>query len=165
MKISFFVSGNPKPQLRPRAFARRIGNRFAARVYNPATAEGWKSQVAVAAKWHLPPVPITVSIHLSLCFVFDRPKAHYGTGRNARVRKPSAPLWHTIKPDCDNLAKAVIDALVQIGMFKDDGLIYRLEVRKVYTAEEAPRAGCWIDLRSFEGSEWLSDSAPRHVLD
>ena len=37
--IEFFVEGDPKPQPRPRAFARKIGNKFMARVYDAGTAE------------------------------------------------------------------------------------------------------------------------------
>jgi hypothetical protein len=43
--ISIFVHGEPKGQPRPRAFAR--GGMV--RMYDPATAEGWKS--AIADEW------------------------------------------------------------------------------------------------------------------
>jgi len=45
-QIHFFVSGDPKAQPRIRAFA--INGH--ARVYDPGTAEGWKSLIAVAAR-------------------------------------------------------------------------------------------------------------------
>lgn len=47
MTITFFIHGDPKPQPRPRAFARRMGAKFVARVYDAGTAEGWKSQIAM----------------------------------------------------------------------------------------------------------------------
>ena len=66
--LSARVFGDPKGQPRPRAFAR--GGK--ARVYDPHTAEGWKSQVAAAIA---PPVdrisgPVTVAIN----FYFARAK-------------------------------------------------------------------------------------------
>ena len=52
--ISFSVDGEPKAQPRPKAFARNFGNKWQARVYDPGTAEGWKSLIAIAVKPHLP---------------------------------------------------------------------------------------------------------------
>ena len=36
---------------------------------------------------------------VDITFVFPRPKAHDGSGRNANVLKADAPLWHTKAPD------------------------------------------------------------------
>lgn len=139
--IAFSVDGVPKPQPRPRAFARH----GRARVYDPATAEGWKSSVAMAAAGHRPLTPLAGLIEVDLIFRLPRPKAHYHTGRRAGVLRDGAPLWHSGKPDLDNLAKAVIDALTEIGFWGDDGQIARLTVEKRYSA----RPGC--DVRIDEG--------------
>jgi Holliday junction resolvase RusA-like endonuclease len=45
------------------------------------------------------------------------------------------------RPDIDNLAKAVIDALVVIRFLRDDCLIHRLVIAKHY-ADSTP--GCGI---------------------
>ena len=60
--------------------------------------------------------------------------------------KPSAPRDHVKKPDVDNLAKAVLDALVDQGVIKDDSLVTRLEVAKEYANET--EAGCLIKIKT-----------------
>ena len=47
--------------------------------------------------------------------------------------KPGAPSNHCVKPDLDNLAKAVLDALTASGCFwNDDGQVSRLLLDKTY---------------------------------
>lgn len=143
--ISFFVEGEPKAQPRPRAFARRMGSTFAARVYDPGTAEGWKSLVATAARPHLSAEPIQGPVYLKVGFVFARPKSHFGTGRNSLMLKKSAPRAHVSTPDLDNLVKAVKDALTQIGMWKDDSQVCEEKVYKRY-ADVNERQGATIEI-------------------
>lgn len=137
--ISFFVPGHPKGQPRPRAFAKRYGSTWTARVYDPGTAEGWKSCVALAALPHLRgklagPLMVTLEFRLA------RPKAHL---KSNGLLRPDAPAYHTSKPDADNLAKAVLDALTQLGAWPDDATIAELHVRKTYADGEP---GCQIGI-------------------
>ncbi|MCH7474591.1 MAG: RusA family crossover junction endodeoxyribonuclease, partial [Gemmatimonadetes bacterium] len=67
--IQFFVEGDPKPQPRPRAFS--IGG--TARVYDPHTAEGWKSAIADAARPHCPAEPWRGPVEIALVFTLTRP--------------------------------------------------------------------------------------------
>jgi len=46
------------------------------------------------------------------------------------------PVLHIYKPDTDNLAKFVLDAL-NGTYYKDDSQIYRLEVEKSYAEEDS----------------------------
>lgn len=124
---SFTVLGDPKPQPRPRAFAR--GKHV--RVYDPGTAEGWKAAIALAAREHLPPEPLQGPVRLDATFRFRRPKAHYLRG----VLRTNAPEHHTGRPDVDNLHKAVLDCLTQLGMWHDDGQVCAGEVVKVYSEQ------------------------------
>jgi Holliday junction resolvase RusA-like endonuclease len=129
------VNGDPKPQPRPRAFARNMGGgKFAARVYDAGTAEGWKGQIALAAKSHLPATPLEMPLMVSLYFFLARPKSHY-TGKGNL--KPSSPSQPVNKMDCDNLAKSVLDALTQLGMWRDDGQITQLVISKSFTTSAA----------------------------
>lgn len=142
--ISFFVQGEPKAQPRPRAFARRMGDKFVARVYTPGTAEAWKSAIAEAARPFVGTGRrmIDEPIAVSLTFVLPRPKAHYLSGNRLRS---NAPMFHSIKPDCDNLAKSTTDPLKTIGLIADDSLIVQLEVTKLYTMGQ--RIGAQIEIR------------------
>ena len=64
--------------------------------------------------------PVSVRI---VCW-FDRPKSH--SKKRRREREPK-----TTKPDADNLAKGIGDALNEIA-YNDDGQVYRLTVEKWY---------------------------------
>lgn len=140
VSISFRVDGIPKGQPRPRAFARKMGNTFAARVYDCGTAEGWKSEIALAARSFIPKSPLTGPIKVTLYFDIPRPKGHYRTGKHAGELKADAPRWHFGKPDCDNCAKAVLDALTQLRMWSDDGQVAILNIEKEY----GDKPGCTI---------------------
>lgn len=139
--IKFFAAGLPKGQPRPKAFARG----GIASVYDPATAEGWKSQVAVAAKEHIPAIPLGVSLYLHLEFYMPRPGGHYVGGRKGCTIRQSAPGYHIGRPDADNLAKAVMDAMTVIRFWHDDAQIADLRVRKLYDDGRGP--GCLVTIK------------------
>ncbi len=132
--ITFFAHGEPKPQGRPRAFARRFGDKWQARVYDPKTAEGWKGAIALAATPHVPFPPLLGPLQVDIAFAMPRPKAHF---RSNGELKPNAPQWHTGRTDVDNLQKAALDALTAIGMWADDGQVCLGTISKRYCA-----AGC-----------------------
>jgi len=126
--IQFTVHGDPKPQPRPRAFA--INGTV--RVYDPHTAEGWKSAIADAARPHCPPEPWRGPVEVRLAFTFKRPKIHYRQGRFSDQLRDDVPYYHTKKPDADNLSKAVLDAMTMLGFWKDDSQVASLLVMKQY---------------------------------
>lgn len=144
--ICFFAHGTPKGQPRPRAFARKMGSKFVARCYDDGTAEGWKSQIAIAAKEHTPTTPIEGPVRVDLTFMFPRPKDHFRTGKNAGQLKDGAPKYHTSKPDRDNCEKAVLDALKALGFFRDDSQVCDGTPRKLY-ADEHP--GCLVRVEAL----------------
>lgn len=137
--IEFFVQGDPKAQPRPRAFARRMGNTWAARVYDAGTAEEWKSLIAVAARPHIPSAPMEGGIFVGLHFLIRRPKGHFGK----RGLLPSAPKKHLQKPDIENLEKAVLDACTQLRFWVDDSQVDTLYTMKRW-ANENQAPGLWI---------------------
>lgn len=137
--VTFYVQGEPKGQPRPKAFARKFGNKWSARVYDPGTAENWKSLIAVAAAGIFKQ-PIQGPVSLTLNFWMPRPKAHYRS--NGEV-KDTAPRWHCSKPDSDNLEKAVMDALTHIGAWRDDSQVCQKRTHKQYT-DAAP--GCYVQI-------------------
>ena len=126
--VSFTVLGEPKSQ--PRVKACRRGSFV--HIYTPATAKEWKESVGNAAKAAVES-PLTGALFLSLIFSFARPKSHLTT--TGALRK-GVNVQHIIKPDVDNLAKAVMDALTDAGIWKDDTQIVSLEVSKRYSQPE-----------------------------
>ena len=73
------------------------------------------------------------NFNVTLNFFFARPKSHFGTGKNCKALKTTSPVQHTQKPDLDNLAKAVLDAITDLQIWKDDSQVWNCTVQKEYT--------------------------------
>lgn len=123
----FWVVGDPKPQPRARATVR--GRH--ARMYNPDTADEWKAAVKSMATYAgLGGEPISGPISLELEFRFKRPTSHLTKKGELAA---GAPRLYIKRPDADNLAKAVMDALTDLGVWRDDSQVMRLKVSKYWT--------------------------------
>ena len=130
--LIFQVTGEPKGQPRPRAFARKMGNVHVARFYDSDVADAWKRavslgivQAAIRSGWQLTQGPIAVELR----FAMPRPKSHFG----AKGLKPSAPHFHVGKPDCDNLAKLVFDQATRTDrIWRDDSQVVSLRCDKFW---------------------------------
>lgn len=123
--FSQYVRGTPKGQPRPRAFVR--GGR--ASVYEAGTAEGWKAQVAAACA-KIEGARFAGPLLVKLVFYMPRPKGHFRTNGDLKANAPL--ILHTSKPDVDNLAKSVLDALTGIHAWTDDDQVCALNVRRYY---------------------------------
>lgn len=144
--MKFTVRGIPRPQPRPRAFSR--GGH--ARVYDPGTAEAWKGAIAAAVRDITPDEPITGPLRVTIGLRFPRPKYHYGTGKNSAKIKPRyAACWHAKKPDRDNCEKAILDALSELGFWRDDAQVCCGEVTKKW-ADQPSGAGADIEIQEVE---------------
>lgn len=131
---SFIVHGDPKPQPRPRARAMAMrtkdgSTRHLAQVYNPASAKAWKRAVVEAGRFTRPDSPLAAPLRVTITFRLKRPK------RLMRKRDPEGPVLHTAKPDGDNLAKGVLDAMTSDDWWADDSTVSELRVRKEYHAK------------------------------
>lgn len=139
-RATFTVRGEPKAQPRPRAFARKMGDKYVARVFEAGTAEAWKSAVVAAGEAHRPSSPLECPLKVSITFRLKRPK------RLMRKRDEDGEILSVSKPDLDNLAKAVWDALTQDGWMRDDAQIVRSEMVKKYHAKDgAPGATVTVE--------------------
>jgi Holliday junction resolvase RusA-like endonuclease len=141
--IELFVVGVPKGQPRPRAFARN----GLVRMYEPGTAENWKS--CIADEWRRTvkePVKIVGPVMMELQFAMPRPKSHFNSKGVLRAESPS---FFDGKPDADNLAKAVMDALTQLQVWKDDSQVAVLHVQKFYSPPASGFVGCHIIIREL----------------
>lgn len=145
-----WIEGQPKPQPRARAFARKVkGGATVARMFDAGTAEAWKSCVAEAVRPHLPAKPETCAFAVWISIHLARPASHYGRKKGQPYLKPDAPRSHTGRGDADNFAKAVLDALTRLSLWKDDGQVAELHVTKNYT-ESAP--GAWLRVAERKGA-------------
>jgi Holliday junction resolvase RusA-like endonuclease len=117
LKVEYrvFVNGVPKAQPRPRMM--RNGH-----VFNPHSADAWKDAVKAAFMARKP--IITGPVGLYVKFFMPIPKG-------LKV-KEGVFIPHIKKPDTDNLLKAVMDSLTQVGVWKDDSQVYSAEAVKGY---------------------------------
>lgn len=116
------VKGTPRPQPRPRFVRGRVVS-----TADP-NAKRWKAGVEAVARVALgehgqQSGPLSVSLN------FEMPTAD----------KKRWGLPHTLRPDSDNLAKLVLDALMSAGLIGDDSAVSCLLVRKTWAA--SPLAG------------------------
>lgn len=96
-------------------------------VFTPAATKGFESAVAWAAKAAMGgQQPLDGPVALSVRIALKRPKS---------ARKRAAP---TTKPDIDNVAKAILDALNGIA-FVDDARVTRLCISKIYDDADSVR--------------------------
>ena len=121
-RIAFHVAGDPIPQGSTKSFKR--GEKIVTTNDPTGRIERWRGDVRRAAKDVLPPSfePLTGPVHLSVLFLFRRPKSHYLPANRSRpepVLRSDAPEWHDIKPDADRWLRAVQDALTAVVWVDD----------------------------------------------
>ena len=122
--LSFSVPGDPVPQPRAR-ITTRGGHGHA---YTPKShpVHAYRQAVALCANAACV-VEATEPVAVVIDAVFERPKSHL----NKSGVKPTAP--RIPRPDVDNIAKAVLDALQTV--MGDDTNVSRLVVEKSYGTE------------------------------
>ncbi len=131
-KLAFRVDGEPVAQPRHRIAAR--GRYAKAYIPRDHAIHAWKWAIEEAAReeaqrigW----VPLKgVALAVSMVFLFERPRSN-------------KTYWHTQRPDLDNLAKAVLDALHGIA-FLDDAVVDEMKLRK----EWRDQPGVWVEVGS-----------------
>lgn len=160
--LTIIVQGKPRPQ--PRAKGRLVkladgSRRFI--FYTPSSVQRWRGILAVTFKKFLlenkdsimPSKPVSVS----MTFIFRRPRKHYSS---KNVLKPDAPLFVSKRPDLDNLEKAVLDMLKNVGFYNDDSQVVSISSSKLYyTPNSSPvKEGVAINI------SYLDDSLPQTAL-
>lgn len=126
--LEFTLEILPRPQGRPRVFGK-----FAV---DPSKKD--KESFLALAYQYKPTVPIDNPIAIELVFTMPRPKNHY----NKKGLKPDAPMYHSSRPDIDNLEKLVMDALNGV-FYRDDALVCRKESLKQYGETPSTLVRIW----------------------
>lgn len=135
------------PEAKPRARATRRGAHIG--MYQPSTPKDWAGAVRAVARDQVPTEPTLLPVRVDIAFYMKRPKAHFGTGRNAGKLKATAPRWHTTKPDRDNLDKAILDILTELGYWRDDCQVVCGLLTKSYP-EDGWMPHAWIGITLWE---------------
>lgn len=129
MSQTFTILGPPIGEGRPRAV--RMGN--AVRLHAAPKSSEWRSLAARQMASERVGEVITEPVCVTLTAIMPRPKS---LPKKAGV----ARMWRATKPDIDNIAKAVFDALVTAGIIGDDRQIVEARMSKPTAAlGETPR--------------------------
>lgn len=155
-EIRFFVHGVPAtagskrgmPIYRGKKGAKEFTGHVAVVDSSGQRGKEWRTDVKNAARKAYSGPLLNGPLRLDLGFSFARPKNHYGSGRNARTLKNSAPDRHVVKPDVLKLARAVEDALTGI-VWVDDSQITHEVLSKGY-AVGPTGSGCVITITPKE---------------
>jgi len=127
--MSFHISipGQPVGKGRPRV----VRNQGKVRAYTPKKTEDWTAYaVTLLLNNRQPEWPHTVPVSVAILAIGKRPK------RLMRKKDPEHCIWRPTKPDADNVAKAVLDALVKAGVIRDDVQVCLLSVRSLYAEKD-----------------------------
>lgn len=161
-RLAFFVDGHSQTAGSKRAVPiLKGGQRIGTRVIEDGSKQNrdakktWREDLRAAVRdamleqdWEREHGPVVCE------FVFyrQRPAGHYGTGRNARVLKPSAPLWPTGKPDALKLARAAEDALTGFA-WADDAQVVVGSQAKAWTCRYEGREGVAVTIRQATAAD------------
>lgn len=106
----------------------------------------WRHAIYAAVQHDAPDItPLEGPIAVRATFLFERPKAHYRTGKNAALLRDNAPLYVTRVPDVDKVVRATLDPLTEMGVWHDDSQVVIVHAQKRYCgADERP--GALIDI-------------------
>tara|TARA_Y100000034_G_C6734509_1_gene325611 strand:- start:87 stop:494 length:408 start_codon:yes stop_codon:yes gene_type:complete len=121
--INFTIPGTPKALKRHRPSAR-------GGYYDPSFKD--KKDIILQIAQYRPKRPLEGNIQLKLYFYMPRPKTHYRTGKRSHVLKAKAPVYHSIKPDLDNLVKLISDCIGNRTFIVDDSQICEIYAEKIY---------------------------------
>ena len=119
--IQFTIPITPKGQARPRMSV--IAGH--AHVYESTPAREYKEALVTLAAAYRPKQPFDEGVDVCIIFRFALP-------RSWPKRRQAAPPAHTSRPDLENLAKPILDALTRCGYWRDDSQVNRLTAMKYY---------------------------------
>lgn len=122
--ISFFVAMTPVGKARARVTSR--GTYTPKKTQDAERLIAWEAKKAMESQ-----KPIEGAVRMTIDAYFDHPRSW------SRKRVMGA-VWKTSKPDADNIAKTVKDALKGVAWL-DDAQVAELIVRKQYTSTGKPR--------------------------
>ena len=134
--FSLFVMGQAVPQGSKTAFISKSTGRPIV-VDKDVRLPRWRATITEAALKRkeastIFEFPMTGPVAVTITFVMERPRNHYGTGKNENTIKPSAPRWPAKMPDIDKLLRAILDGITDAQVWRDDGQVVWLQAAKRY---------------------------------
>jgi Holliday junction resolvase RusA-like endonuclease len=115
--VTIDIPGHPVPKGRPR-FTK------SGRAYTDPKTRAYEAQVSVLARLAMAGRVFTGPVRVSIVATFARPQ------RLCRKADPAGCVEHDVRPDLDNVVKAVLDGLAPC--WGDDAQVWVLHAMKVY---------------------------------
>lgn len=122
MDVSFTIPGAPQGKERPRF------NRNTGRTYTPSKTKGYEKLVEWAYQCEAHGARFTGQISANIVAVYPVPRSWSKKRQSEALNGQQLPL---VKPDLDNVAKAVLDALNGLA-YRDDAQVTSLSICKRY---------------------------------
>lgn len=142
MKYEFEVKGLPVGKQRPRA---SIINGYA-RVYTPKKTQSYEALVCgmLMQKYgNIKPLESAIRVEIYVYYQLEK-TCFKKRGINLDgQRKLNGEIYPTKKPDIDNIAKSILDALNSV-VYRDDSQVVELIVKKSYI-EDLPKVKVIIE--------------------
>ncbi len=145
--IEEMINAEPKAQPRPKARAIKKGGKWIGSVYTPNTAKAWKEAVVLQMKKHAGTYAKGEPVKLHLIFYFRRPQSHFTSNGALTKNARETQIFHTQKPDFDNLEKAVADAINNAKVWHDDSQATVSLTEKVWSSDSE---GCLIRIEKLK---------------
>ena len=135
--INFKIPLVPKPQMRVRHFAKQAksGKQFSG-TYKATEQQDYENMFMPLLAKHKPDKPLSGAIELAVIALLPIPQSKPLWWRKALFHKK---VFHTCRPDIDNLLKNLLDCMEKVGYFNNDSQICSIYFRKVYNDEP-----CWL---------------------
>lgn len=142
--IQFYIPGKPQGKARARTFYDKKAGRM--RSVTPENTVLYENHIIQsylnAAK---KPQMLQGALEVSIKAYFPIPKS---TTKKARKQIEDGEVFPTKKPDADNIAKVICDALNQIA-YQDDTQVVELTVTKHFETEDNP-VGVVVKIKECE---------------
>lgn len=125
---TFSITGKPFGKQRPK-FSRAGGF---VKTYTPKETVNYENLIKLEYERQcgsLPPIPADKPVAISITAEFQPPASASKKKREAMLNGSILPM---VKPDVDNIAKIICDALNGIA-YADDKQVTRITVRKIYS--------------------------------
>ena len=103
-------------------------------IYKPEKIKQAKREIIKHLKPFKPSEPLEGPIELRVVWLFPRGKSH------------KHMEWRTTRPDTDNLEKLLKDCMTEVGFWKDDALVVKETVYKVWSEEPT---GILIEIKNL----------------
>ena len=139
-EITFIVNGSPIGKQRARTYTTKRGM---VRTVTPEKTRDYESMVAWAYKMQCPNVYFVGELEVIINAFYAIPES-WSEKRKQQAR--DGDIRPQVTPDCDNIAKSVLDSLNKVA-YDDDKSILDLHIHKYYSIEprvEVTLIGEWV---------------------